>query len=83
MPKKHFETPHILHDLPLDQRDTANFHFDEFAATLARLIADKSTRTPLTIGIAARGARARPHSCVVSSSNWTKRWCCSMLANRQ
>jgi gamma-glutamyl hercynylcysteine S-oxide synthase len=51
MPKKHFETPRIYHDLPLDQSDTAHFHFDEFAVTLARLIADKSTRTPLTIGV--------------------------------
>jgi iron(II)-dependent oxidoreductase len=51
MTKKRFETPYILHDLPLEQRDTAHFHFDEFAATLARLIADRSTRTPLTIGI--------------------------------
>ncbi|KAF0108876.1 MAG: hypothetical protein FD146_762 [Anaerolineaceae bacterium] len=53
MPKKKpiFETPHILHDLPLAQSDQAHFHFDEFAVTLARLIADKETRTPLTIGI--------------------------------
>ena len=47
----HYETPHILHDLPLDDNDEAHFHFDQFAATLARLIADKNTRTPLTIGI--------------------------------
>jgi formylglycine-generating enzyme required for sulfatase activity len=46
-----FETPHILHDLPLARSDQAHFHFDEFAVTLARLIADKETRTPLTIGI--------------------------------
>jgi formylglycine-generating enzyme required for sulfatase activity len=46
-----YETPHILHDLPLDERDEAHFHFDQFAATLGRLIADKKTRTPLTIGI--------------------------------
>ena len=49
--KRTFETPRILSDLPLEQRDTAQFHFDEFAITLARLIADKETRTPLTIGI--------------------------------
>ena len=51
MTRKHFETPQILSDLPLGQRDKAHFHFDDFAATLARLIADKSTRTPLTIGV--------------------------------
>jgi formylglycine-generating enzyme required for sulfatase activity len=51
MTEKHFETLHILHDLPLEQRDVAHFHFDEFAATLARLIADPNTRTPLAIGI--------------------------------
>ena len=49
--KRKFETPLILSDLPLEQRDAAQFHFDEFAITLARLIADKETRTPLAIGI--------------------------------
>jgi gamma-glutamyl hercynylcysteine S-oxide synthase len=50
--KRSFETPDILSDLPLEQPDQkAYFHFDEFAATLARLIADKKTRTPLTIGV--------------------------------
>ncbi len=44
-------TPEILHDLPLQNLDRAAFHFDEFAATLARLIAHKGTRTPLTLGI--------------------------------
>lgn len=47
MTEKHFETPHILYDLPLDKSDMAHFHFDNFAATLARLIASKETRTPL------------------------------------
>lgn len=46
----HFQTPRILHDLPLE-KETAHFHFDEFAATLARLVASPDTRTPLTIGI--------------------------------
>ena len=42
-PKRNLETPDILSDLPLDQpNQKAYFHFDEFAATLARLIADKS-----------------------------------------
>ncbi len=49
--KKKWETPQILSDLPLREKDTAHFHFDEFAATLARLAADPSTRTPLTIGV--------------------------------
>ena len=44
-------TPNILHDLPLQNDDHAAFHFDEFAVTLARLIASKETRTPLTIGV--------------------------------
>ncbi len=38
--KRNWETPQILSDLPLRESDTAHFHFDEFAATLARLIAD-------------------------------------------
>lgn len=49
--KRKWETPQILSDLPLREKDTAHFHFDEFAATLARLAADPSTRTPLTIGV--------------------------------
>jgi len=44
-----YETPTILHDLPL-RDEQADFHFEEFAITLARLIASKATRTPLTIG---------------------------------
>lgn len=50
MPHK-YETPQILHDAPLRRDDTHHFHFDEFAVTLCRLIADKNTRTPLTIGV--------------------------------
>jgi formylglycine-generating enzyme required for sulfatase activity len=46
-----FETPQILHDAPLRHDDQHHFHFDEFAVTLCRLIADKHTRTPLTIGV--------------------------------
>jgi len=50
--KTDFETPQILSDAPLSTADPqAHFHFDEFAATLARLIADKKTLTPLTIGV--------------------------------
>jgi energy-coupling factor transporter ATP-binding protein EcfA2 len=50
-PKDHWETPQILSDLPLRSPEKAHFHFEEFAVTLARLIADPGTRTPLTIGI--------------------------------
>jgi formylglycine-generating enzyme required for sulfatase activity len=46
-----YETPQILHDAPLRHDDPHHFHFDEFAATLCRLIADKQTRTPLVIGV--------------------------------
>ena len=51
MPEKHFETPEILSDLPLKDGKATSFHFDEFAVTLARLIAEKKTLTPLTIGV--------------------------------
>jgi len=51
--KRQYETPAILSDSPLTGRDDekVHFHFDEVAVTLARLIADKNTRTPLTIGV--------------------------------
>jgi formylglycine-generating enzyme required for sulfatase activity len=49
--RRRLETPKILPDLPLATADKDHFHFDEFAATLSRLIADKTTRTPLAIGI--------------------------------
>jgi len=49
--KSSYETPFVLSDSPLSENDAAYFHFDEFAITLARLIAAKSTRTPLAIGI--------------------------------
>lgn len=47
--KHEYETPSILGDAPLRDEDAAYFHFDDFAATLARLIADRNTSTPLTI----------------------------------
>ena len=47
--KRELETPAFLHDWPLRDGDTAHFYFDEYARTLARLIADKRTRTPLTV----------------------------------
>ena len=46
-----YETPSILNDSPLEDDAPAHFHFDAFASTLARLIADKNTATPLTIGV--------------------------------
>jgi formylglycine-generating enzyme required for sulfatase activity len=49
--KPAFETPKILSDLPIKDGRDASFHFNEFAVTLARLIADKKTLTPLVIGI--------------------------------
>jgi iron(II)-dependent oxidoreductase len=49
--ERKLETPKIMHDAPLRDDDLASFHFDEFARTLARLIATQETRTPLTICI--------------------------------
>ncbi|GAB4422505.1 MAG: hypothetical protein Kow002_11910 [Anaerolineales bacterium] len=48
--KKNYETPKVLHDTPVGD-GRADFHFDDYAATLARLIADKKTETPLAIGV--------------------------------
>lgn len=50
MPRK-YQTPEVLHDAPLKHHKDADFHFDDFAATLARLIASTETETPLAIGI--------------------------------
>ncbi|HEY5729433.1 MAG TPA: SUMF1/EgtB/PvdO family nonheme iron enzyme [Anaerolineales bacterium] len=52
--KKIYATPKLLSDSPLRDTDIARFHFDEFAITLARLIADPETRTPLTIGVSGK-----------------------------
>jgi pSer/pThr/pTyr-binding forkhead associated (FHA) protein len=46
--------PKILHDLPLDPErsdDSPSFRFDIYANMLARLIANRETRTPLVISI--------------------------------
>lgn len=51
MPRRKYQTPEIMHDAPLRDGGVADFHFDEFAVTLARLIASSGTETPLTIGI--------------------------------
>ena len=44
-------TPHILNDWPIIDDACADFYFDDYAATLARLVADKKTGTPLAIGV--------------------------------
>lgn len=49
--KRIYVTPEVLHDAPVSNLKDADFHFDDFAATLARLIASKETETPLVIGI--------------------------------
>lgn len=51
MPKRKYQTPEIMHDAPLTDNKPADFHFDDFAATFARLIASPKTETPLAIGI--------------------------------
>ena len=52
--QKNWATPKILSDSPLRETDVARFHFDQFAVTLARLISDPTTRTPLSIGISGK-----------------------------
>jgi len=42
--KPRWEILQILSDLPLRQEDNAHFNLDEFAFTLARLIAAPATR---------------------------------------
>ncbi len=51
-PERNYETPEILSDIPLARAEQkAYFHFDDYAITLARLIAEKKTTTPITIGV--------------------------------
>lgn len=50
MPRKYL-TPEIMHDAPLHERKAADFHFDDFSATLARLIANPETETPFAMAI--------------------------------
>ena len=38
MPTRKYLTPEVLHDSPLQDRRTADFHFDDFSATLVHLI---------------------------------------------
>jgi formylglycine-generating enzyme required for sulfatase activity len=49
--KRIFHTPKILSDLPVGHSDPVSFNFNDFAYTLARLIAAKETKTPLVIGV--------------------------------
>jgi pantothenate kinase-related protein Tda10 len=51
MPRCRYLTPEVLHDSPIQHRFIADFHFDDFFATLARLIASPETDTPFMIGI--------------------------------
>ncbi len=51
MPKRKYQTPEVLHDAPLAGNKRADFYFDDFAATFARLVASPNTETPLAIGI--------------------------------
>ena len=48
-------TPRVLHDQPLDRgrrpKDQAEFNFEDYANTFARLIAERATETPLVLGI--------------------------------
>lgn len=44
-------TPLIFNDEPVGRDETAYFQFGPYADTLARIIAGKNTRTPLTIGV--------------------------------
>ncbi|GAB4547633.1 MAG: hypothetical protein Kow0063_42340 [Anaerolineae bacterium] len=49
--EKPLATPLIFNDEPVRAGETAYFQFRTYADTLARLIAAKTTRTPLTIGV--------------------------------
>jgi hypothetical protein len=42
MPKGSYITPEILHDAPLEAGDGFDFHFDDYAVTIARLVASKN-----------------------------------------
>ncbi len=49
--KQRLVTPLIFNDEPVEAGETAHFQFGAYADTLARLIAAKSTCTPLTVGV--------------------------------
>jgi iron(II)-dependent oxidoreductase len=49
--KKRRATPLIFNDEPIGPSEAAYFQFEAYADTLARLIAAKTTRTPLTVGV--------------------------------
>lgn len=49
MPKGNYTTPEIFHDAPLETGEKFDFNFDDYAATIARLIASKKTKTPIAL----------------------------------
>lgn len=49
MPKGNYTTPEIFHDAPLGTGEKFDFNFDDYAATIARLIASKKTKTPIAL----------------------------------
>lgn len=49
MPKGNYTTPEIFHDAPLGLGEKCDFNFDDYAATIARLIASKKTKTPIAL----------------------------------
>ena len=51
MPKGNYTTPEIFHDAPLETGEKFDFNFDDYAATIARLIASKKTKTPIALCI--------------------------------
>jgi formylglycine-generating enzyme required for sulfatase activity/Cdc6-like AAA superfamily ATPase len=50
-PERHLVTPLIFDDEPVERGEAAYFQFEAYANTLARLIAARTTRTPLTLGV--------------------------------
>jgi hypothetical protein len=47
-------TPRLLHDYPLLRPQDAEFNFQTYANTFARLVADPNTDTPLVIGMSGK-----------------------------
>ncbi len=48
---RQFTTPKIFDDQPLGEKGESHFQFEAYANILARIIASKDTKNPLTIGI--------------------------------
>lgn len=51
MTKGNYTTPEVFHDSPLEIGEKCDFNFDDYAATIARLIASKKTKTPMALCI--------------------------------